>query len=522
MDYKNALKLQLLSKSNVDFLVNTILNHFKVSNKAINKCINIITNNLSRYLDNIEIFPKNNEELIQAIHFLNKKCFDDFTIYLSTKYPNINLFRGNINQSTFIQDTSDNKQENDNNMEEIIILSEDEKNKLLKQYNIVPQIGENFLSYLTDPMVLQLFNMMIGQTNNVKEPEIIFDDILTKEDVQQLLSISKNNDNKLGSDDNDKKIEPDTNDKNSEDEITIDLANLTTDALHIILKRIEEIAELKNNYLSQNNLQMVQDLDDEKMELINAVKEYKEKLANESTENQDKIQTLTMTYNNNRPNDDPKVDYLDLKIDPTNDYTDLKNILIKFKSDKKIVDITLVDYYLPLNGNNVTRFNNIFQIYTNNRLERILIPPNKYDINVLLAYLQNQLSYLEFNINDKKLITIQNTLGMKFDLVIGSDTIFQLLGFSGSASIYKDKLFYTASDPYDVESNQTILFNLSGTQMEPIELEFNKQITINKSLLRKSRSGIAMKQMVLSYKDRVGHFYDFIMPIKMCFKITYC
>ena len=113
MDYKNILYSQLLSQTNINFLVNTILSNFKISNKAINKCVNIITNNLVKYLENIDRYPENNDELIEAINFLNKKCFEDFTTYLSTKYPNINLLRSAYNSSEQINhdiiDNSKNK-----------------------------------------------------------------------------------------------------------------------------------------------------------------------------------------------------------------------------------------------------------------------------------------------------------------------------------------------------------------------------------------------------------------------------
>jgi len=93
MDHKIILQTHLLSKTNIDLLVDLILKNFKISQKAITKCINIITGNLTKYLNNLERYPKNNNELIEAIKFLNKKCFDDFTTYLSTKYPNMNLLR---------------------------------------------------------------------------------------------------------------------------------------------------------------------------------------------------------------------------------------------------------------------------------------------------------------------------------------------------------------------------------------------------------------------------------------------
>ena len=54
MNYPNILRTRLLSQSNIDFLVNTILSNFKISGTAIDKCINIIKNNFIKYLDNID------------------------------------------------------------------------------------------------------------------------------------------------------------------------------------------------------------------------------------------------------------------------------------------------------------------------------------------------------------------------------------------------------------------------------------------------------------------------------------
>ena len=93
MNYPDLLKTQLLSKSNIDYLINLILSNFRISRKAVDKCTHIIESNFNRYLTNLERYPANNSELIEAIKFLNKKCYDDFTIYLLNKYPQTNLYR---------------------------------------------------------------------------------------------------------------------------------------------------------------------------------------------------------------------------------------------------------------------------------------------------------------------------------------------------------------------------------------------------------------------------------------------
>lgn len=611
MDYKNILYSQLLSQTNINFLVNTILSNFKISNKAINKCVNIITNNLVKYLENIDRYPENNDELIEAINFLNKKCFEDFTTYLSTKYPNINLLRSAYNSSEQINhdiiDNSKNKlqeqlkkpeqnyrwQHGQTTMEnvsiqpyeEMEIITEEEKNNLIKLYEKSQNKEktqfpmDDVLSYLTNPVVLQMFNIMINQMNqqtpilpksiNEETKTQIIDDILDIHQVQILLAktmehnnnhnipittktkeeklIESNDSNKEDKDDsfnNSNKFEDndinystkqETNqqidinkDDTKSDEIhksdnydkySINLSNLSNEQLLLAGKKINELTSLRNKYLSENNKQKIKEIDEEREKIINAIKTHKKQLEKQAKENENIIKGITMSRTK-RPEDGDNIEYLDLKFDPTNDFNDLKNITIGFKTEKKISDITLIDYFIPFNSNNITRFNNKFVVYFNDKINRFIIPPGKYEINVLLEYIKNQANFLDFTINDNKIITIKNTMNMKFDLMVDKDTIFPLLGFIGKPENYKDKLFYSGSQPYNVNCNEKILFFLSGSTMEPLVMEFNKQITLNQSI-KKSRAGVAMKQMILNFTDALGQYYDFIMPFKMCFKITY-
>jgi hypothetical protein len=678
MDYKSILQFQLLSQSNITFLVNTILTNFKISGKALEKCTNIITNNLTKYLDNLERYPENNNELIEAINFLNKKCYDDFTIYLSMKYPNINLLRvgqnilqqqqqqeqqqqeqqqpkyyatNNFTQNvvpeiSMVQQTTKTQQflpiqqysqsiiKNSDPYDEMIIITEEEKDNLLKKYNTssndqlsqkTTTKSDDFLSYLTNPTVLQMFSMMINQMNypytvpNMEKslhtnggvisktipqkqnkeikPQMIVDDILDINQVRELLAkssrepisgkdahkitpkeenskissqivtVKQSNINKrvddnilpsIESDDIDEKsfdddtteepsnstaaeVEPNSsqsrvqaisgksskpddlictsNDKITQEEPTIDLTNLTRDKLPLVQQKLNELISLKNAYLSENNKEMVRKIDEEKEKIMDAVRVCKKQLEKQAKENENMIKGVSMSRIKKTEHGD-NVEYLDLKFDPTNDYNDLKNIVIGFKSENKIVDITLVDYYLPFNSNNITRFNNKFIVYFNNKVNKLIIPPGKYDIDILLDYIKGQANFLDFTINDKKLITIKNTMNMKFDLMIDKDTLFPLLGFTGKPDSYKDKLFYSASHAYNTTCNEKLLFTLSGSTMDPLPMEFDKQITLNQSL-KKSRAGLNMKQMILNFTNELGQYYDFIMPFKMCFKITY-
>lgn len=563
MDYKQIFRSNLLSKTNIDFLVSTILKNFKISQKAVPKCVNIITANLNKYLENIDRYPENNNELLEAMDFLNKKCYNDFTIYLSTKYPSINLSREHneipaekIPETIAVQNTS----------QEIIILNEEEKNKLLKNFdrNEIEILSENkkeknkikqmtpddFLSYLANPMVLQMFSTMISQlnqstcTNTRKNEEIIIDRILDANQVQELISkyiqpaqipnlnstpevsVQKKNTSPAVSDitiRSDDTIDiPKKNDEiiNS----IFDLSKgLNRDSLPAADKRIKELLELKNKYLIEKDMEMVEKIDNEKNQILDAVKTLKKELEKEAKENENKIKGISMSWVRNKNENDQNetnTEYLDLQFDPTNDYNDLKNIVIKFKTDNKITDITLVDYYLPFNSNNITRFNNKFIVYFNNRVHKILIPPGKYEINSLLEYIKTQVTFLDFTVSENKIITIKNSMNMKFDLWVDNDSIFPLLGFNGKTESYKEKLFYSASLPYDLSINDKIFFSLSGSTMEPLSLEFDKTIILNKSL-KKSRSGIVIKQLILSFNNNIGQCYDFILPFKMCFKITY-
>ena len=138
----------------------------------------------------------------------------------------------------------------------------------------------------------------------------------------------------------------------------------------------------------------------------------------------------------------------------------------------------------------------------------------------LLDYIKSQATFLDFSINENNKLLQLKIQWVKFDLMIDNDTIFPLLGFNGKIDNYKDKLFYSGANAYDMEANEKVIFSLSGSTMVPMEMEFDKEVKINKSL-KKSRAGVNIKQMVLQFNNAKDQCYDFILPFKMCFKITY-
>lgn len=683
--YKNILRTQLLSELNINFLVSIILTNFKISSKAVTKCIKIITGNLNKYLENIDRYPENNNELVDAIEFLNKKCYDDFTICLSKKYPGMNLLRNpfsQLNQSSnqFIQPLQPPLQQplqlqqqplqlqqqqfqslqsqpqirslnstaydsystrivsnqacNDQCIEEIIILTPEEKNKLVKSFSSdVNKVAEpkqkispdDFLTYLTNPLALQMFNVLCNQmkgshsnlnvnsnpnsnpTTNTQDtpkvdmildgeqvklliekhnqksiipPEMMmfkptpikqvkkvdvsnnilanenFNDALQNDLDPELLESesldpgSRGNEENLNEDGSN--VEVDTNDE-SESVLmqkdmseTVDKSNgksipkttnkskkindspesnkldiskgLTKEMLPLVKSHIEGLVKQKEIYKRNHDYAMIDKIDDEIKKIRQAVTALKDDYDRTAKENSEKLKTISMSYSKRDGADN--IEYLDLRFDPSNDFNDLKDIVIKFKSENKIVDITLIDYYLPFNINNVTRFNNKFAVIFNGISFRFTIPPAKYDIESILEYIKSQANFLDFIITDNKIITIKNIMNMKFDLLITQDSIFQLLGFTSKMEGYREKTFYVASQPYDIACNEKCHFLLSGTPMEPLEMEFDKNVELNKSL-RRSRSGIVVRQLNLSFTNAVNQCYDFIIPFKMCLKLTY-
>jgi hypothetical protein len=593
MDYKNVLQEQLLSETNIDFLVSAILANFKISNKAISKCINIITNNMIKYIELIDKYPESNNQLVEAINYLNKKCYDDFTVYLLTKYPNGNILRNNTTTQTNISQQASTElpwssgrsfdlsnirsphqiqpiqqmqqmqqmqqiqpsqqiipQQIIPQQNEIIILTEEQKNELLKKYekNLSKPVTnettktDEFLSYLTNPLVLQMFNMMVNQMNQQytnhktmskdKPSEIIVDEILDINQVQDLIAKSNKEhvrSNKVVATAQDdipeeipEEVPEEIPEENAEENTLVDLENLNNESVILAEKKIKELVGLKNKYLEKKDIKMVKQLDEEKTNILNAVITYKQKSKKEAKENENKINSITLS-NTKDPNGQNNIELLNLQFDPTNDYTDLKNIVIGFKAESKIGEISLISYYLPFNTNNVTRFNNKIVVYFNSRINKFTIPPGKYEINVLLDAIKNQANFLDFSINEKnKIITIKNKISMKFDLIIDNDTVFPLLGFIGKNDTYKDKLFYEASQSYNLDINQKVFLSLTGSTKDPCELEFNKEVSPTQPIvLKKMSRGVSMKQMTLKLTNNIGQYYDFVVPFKMCFKISY-
>lgn len=612
MNYEQVLRAQLLSPTNVNFLLSVILDNYKISQKAVPKCTGIITGYLTTYLANINRFPENKDELIDAINFLNRKCYDDFVVYLSKKYPRLEMYKKVVNGANDPGNGVENDVPNDvengvpinppisvpinppisvpispsinppinssisppkPKCEEITILTEEEKNILLKMHGVQPPKPVNDdSSLMLNPTAIKIISML---SNQVSPKTAVVDEILDIGQVNKLLqSFSKvNKVNKVDvidkdthndtlkdiskvhiSSKTDKPIqlkqlqimepideqqigqsdEPSIEEPNEpepenhtdvpsdtlSDDITIDLDNITKEQMPLLNRKLKELIFTRNKYMSEKNHSMSKKISADIEIIADAMKVFKEKCQKKSIECESKINGAVVTSNKASSDNTDNIYDLNLRLDPTNDYTDQKNIVIELNSDDKICDITLVNYFLPKNPNNITRFNNKFRVYFNESMNRFSIPPGIYDIQTLITYITSQVNFLEFVIDDNNIITIKNTLGIKFDLMIDDESVFHVLGFSNKADLCKDKLFYSGIRPYDLDSNTKCFFNLSGSSMDKMEMVFNEKIELGKCL-KKSRLGVHMKQMVLTFKNGLDQFYDFVEPFDMFFRVTY-
>ena len=548
MENKKILQKYLLSETNIEYLLETIFCKYKLSDKAKPKCTNIITNYLNNYLNNINRYPNNNSEIITAMDFLNKKCLEDFNSYLLKKYPDTNFLKTNsqidqtqsINSDTRINSTNCddiiilNEKEKDLllekynkpniNLKNVIILSETEKNALLEKYGMKdPNSNQNnnnlvnsFLCYLSNPYFFKTVGSMLTQTNDfTKNTCCIIEEILDEDQVQQLLGKKSVQDNiqeqKIEQHNSDMNINYSTNDEKNhqninsvsdEKNLNLDLSKMTNESLIIASERLKEIKILQNK---SGNKNLIEALEKEKRQIIDAMSNFKK----------NNLKIINTTESDN------KIDKLNLEFNLSNDPEDLKNIVINIDVDKKIHEISLLSYFLPFNRNNVTRLNNKFYIYFNNKVNKIDIQPGVYDISLLCEYIKNQLDYIELSINDEKYITITNTMNINFDILSDEFSIFPMLGFRNVN--YKNKSSYQASHPYNLDANKKIYFNISSSMKDPHNLVFDKNVDINDNplILKRTSFGFNLKSLILFFYDEIKQRYDFVLPFKMCFQITY-
>lgn len=533
MEAKHVLRQRVLSKDNIQNIVAVLLKNFRLSSNASTKCVSVISENMNKYVNNIQNYPRNEDEMNCAIDYLNQLCYDDFVEYLRVRYPGTDLRRNRAPVE-----------------ENIIVLTAEERSRLLEKER---SRSDDLMSLLSNPSMVQVISTLSQDT------KIVFDKILTQDEVNKLRGVVHEDVKSTKVDDAEDTIweppaksdvktksktveEPKSKTKSVDKPETVKepkskiksetaeepkslspelpvmqtekfdvTKKVTKETLPLIEKRINELVSLKNSQMEKKDLKMIEKIDEEIKQIKESVYTYKKDFEKTIKENNKYANIVQKSSDGN---------ILDLEIDPRKNHMDLKNIVVKPKSDEKITEIVLTKYFVPYNENNVTRFNNKFNIYFNNKLWQIVIPPSKYDIDTLLNYIKSQVTFLDFVVAENGCISIKNTMNMNFDLMVDDDTIFILLGFKDKASAYKDKTSYVGGTGYNISANEKVFFSLTGTPMDPLLLEFDKSLDDLNISLRKSRAGINIKQLTLTFTDENGQLYDFLSPFNVCMKIT--
>lgn len=434
---------------------------------------------------------------------------------------------------------------------EFIIINETEKNDLLRLHNIDPikysDISlNNFVSVSSNPTIIQLMYNLISK-NQVEYDKIIdldevntlinrthdnqfqtnnsSGDIKAHQSIKKCVTNKKNKSNKKSSKKNrsEKKVEKysEESESGNDEYIEIDLDNLNSKSLQLLGERVKELLKLKKEYTKKNNTEKLAEIQEEIDEIDKAIKNSKEKNKKIDDELSDKLNT----YISNSKKISDNTEELNLKFDPRINYRDLEKILIGVKQERNIQEISLTSYKIPFNPNNINRFNNVFVATINGKTFNIIIPVGKYDINELLNFISDRINVLEFSVDKKtKLITVSNKMGSKFELHINfRNNIFSLLGFVDNASSYKEETHYKSCRPYNTSANKKIFVNLGSSNKDPVQLKFDEKIKPeNPIVLKKTSSGIIMKEIIIKLTDEIGNYYDILDIFDMCLQITYC
>ena len=206
-------------------------------------------------------------------------------------------------------------------------------------------------------------------------------------------------------------------------------------------------------------------------------------------------------------------------IDPNINFNMIRDIIYPFEDQRKIKSISLINYNLGMNYNNVTKFNNKFGFVYNGQVYQMKINPGLYDIQTLLNVIRNQFSFLYFSINKDNHVTI-NCYTSKIDLQLADDSIFGLLGFIKEPKHWQNQNTYTGNKPYNLEVKSTVAFSLAGINDNQIELRTNDDVVID-HMIKEYVHGNVLKRLNIKLNTHTGHTYDFLTPIKIVFKVNY-
>jgi hypothetical protein len=580
MSYFDILKVNLLSQQNIDYLMKKVFSTFKISPNSSNKCAKIIKDLLTSYLPSISNPPTDEHSMISGLEHLNALCLQHFEEYLKQNYPGRDLRHSPVTdrtQSPVLSNDSlppfdkrvtyidsdlpptepsqqsyvpiaSSVEPSQQYYPPMQIINRSQVSQLLRENNMLKSnnLSTEFLKLLADPEVLTMFMTMVNKINSHKpvEDKKSFTKIIDAKQLQELLNPpvvqsktrqikkaqkkpilppppeSSESESSSSESESESDSESDS-DEETNDEIFVpstkkyDPRNINSKNLEEIHSRIKHLTHLRSIYLKKDDRETVKKINEEKAELLKIIIALKDQATAQIAASQAKIDCV------NKSDDDADSEIMDLRIDPMDNKDNLLHINYLLPP-RKIKEISLHEYYLPHNPNNITRFNNRFLTKLNGGVSRIKVPEGFYEIDVLLSYLGSSVGYLEFMINKDKTISIKSKCDIPFDIMIDDYTFMDILGFTESAQTYQGSTIYHGTKPYDITVPKTVIFSTNGTDQGPFTLETDQRIHLKEPLvIRKHNRGVSIKNLQIVLKTPSGRIYDFIMPLQMCFHISY-
>jgi len=571
----------LLSPENLQFIISKINQIFRIGRASENKCLQIIQTYFKKYISESPYEPETNEELIMIIDEFNKRCLEDFSCYLQKKYPNMNIYRDReIQKDTYLVKRKEEipimdepvQQHTAEPVEEIQIISYEEKERLLKKHGFCNNLiqtpiflqtlkffmsqkntspydqlltKEELLQYLQQKDLLKLdtngesvvdngslngesqhsvTDLLANMTANLEaftaekngndldrilKMKTTDENIKSKKDLQQVQKASQHQKKR------DKEL------KNIDLIINVDLEKIDKKIfLEQLLEKINKLHVYKEEYLQEDNTFMVKTIEEKIEEIKKIVLKIQEKFTHDIVESREKLEKIQIETKEETLEDNKKGDILNLQINPEveeSEINDLKNITIGIKEERKIKEINLISYFVPLEKNNIHPFNNKFSVYENEKIHTIRISPGYYDIHNLLKYIMAELTFLTLEVVDEKVVIRNKNEEVTFDLMISEDGVWKILGFTKSC--YKNESIYFASQKPVMDSHQQVSLIFSGISMEPYLLEFEKEKIVKKCL--KKSSGLSYKKLTVKFLDSLEQDYHFPAPFKLSLHILY-
>jgi hypothetical protein len=397
---------------------------------------------------------------------------------------------------------------------------------------------DKIIKRITNPLMIKLYYIMKKSVNPYyyeqnKKSVVVIDKIITKEQLYAKLNNNNNNNNNTVNSENvsiwnmiqksseetniGATIRPDNNIL-TEPETTSTSATINDDIQINIKKLLEEKQNLlrNTNMNTEENKNRVAEITAELKKIKEKITRDGEKINNTINKCEKKIQNIQSNIENNSLK-------IKVTLDPDTSDTNIRDIKIPIDQsvikEKKINKIYLSGYNVNKNKNNVTKYNNIFTIRTDDNTTSITIPPGYYEILMILSYIKNNISCVDFDIDDTKVLTMKNKYGKSFNIIFEEKTILKMLGFNEKDS-NKNQKEYQAIRSYQIQTNDNAYFYMKGSSVDKIEMKMNTYVKLNKCI-KTSSCGITMTELIINITDINDQHYELTGECNLDFDIHF-